>query len=361
MRPKLEQELRTSPGAYEVATGELLMPPEEPNPPVMMNVTHMANPEYDTTAPAPPIGNMMQDPAAGAEIGAMIPIPSHIPNPEAPAGNGAAAARTAALEELRYLYDIAVKRNRIDRERFDTGKAAFFKIVLRVIGSSGLSVVSVEIGRGDPHATWQKWVQHGEPVEASSRIGLMNLLMTIDWEPDESMDGLISRIDQLYRLLSAYPGAVDIDEDMKKSRLFACVTGDRERGLKYETKISAVSNPLDPAQVCTYEQAKTLLVNEEQAINAKGGYRHNHRDGGGKERTYARVTTEDFVDQVFPGGATRAGPDDLLRSRVRRRPLRQRLPEFAAVPRLPQASPKGDQVHLEEMPERYRPNRLQQR
>ena len=109
MRPKLEQELRTSPGAYEVATGELLMPPEEPNPPVMMNVTHMANPEYDSTAPAPPAGNMMQDPTAGAEIGAMIPIPSHIPNPDAPAGNGAAAARTAALEELRYLYDIAVK------------------------------------------------------------------------------------------------------------------------------------------------------------------------------------------------------------------------------------------------------------
>ena len=282
-RPELERALRASVGAFEVATGAWALPAEETPLPVMTDITMIPNPAYDHDAPPPPAGNMMADPA---NAGAMIAIPLLIDNPAAPA----AADRQAILDELRLVHDYEMKKVRKERERYDAGKAAFFKIVAVVVGPNGIAAVEAELQSGDPFATWSRWVNIGQPVEVSSRAGLTEKWMKVVWERDEPMDGLVSRLDQIYRLLLNYPGAVDIDEDMKKTRFFGCVAGEPYRGWKYEAKISAITNPLDPTAHFTYDQSKTIMINEEQAIRANGGY-HRH-DGGGKERTYARAVSE---------------------------------------------------------------------
>ena len=177
-------------GAFEVATGVWTLPAEEARLPVMTDITMIPNPAYDHGAPAPPAGNMQADPA---NAGAMIAIPLLIDNPAAPA----AGDRQAILDELRLVHDYEMKKVRKDRERYDVGKAAFFKIVAVVVGPNGIAAVEAELQSGDPYATWSRWVNIGQPVEVSSRAGLTEKWMKVVWERDEPMDGLVSRLAQI--------------------------------------------------------------------------------------------------------------------------------------------------------------------
>ena len=259
----------------------------------MTDVTHMANPAYDLAAPAPPAGNMVQDPAVGAAVGAMIAIPMLIANPAAP---GQAAGRAAALDELRYMWGVETKKIQRDRERYDAGVAAFFKIVSKVVGAHGHETVIVESNAGDPKAVFDKWILHGEPVEVASRGSLMDSLGVIRWEDDESLDNFVNRKGTIYRLLLTYPDAVDIDDDMKKSRLFSCINKDRRRGPSFAGKISAICNPIDSTLRIDYEASKTILIKEEQNILARGGY----HGGESREKSYARAAAEETSTAMVP-------------------------------------------------------------